>query len=62
MHAMCQPVLIDTPKQFVIHRIVSLAIINRLIVSNVKYNVAKTNHIDSTRPTPISTNESTTIY
>ena len=24
--------------------------------------MAKTNHIDSTRPAPISTNESTTVY
>ena len=32
------------------------------LVSNVKYNMAKTNHIDSTRPAPISTNESTTVY
>ena len=26
------------------------------------YNMAKTNHIDSTGPAPISTNESTTVY
>ena len=54
MYAICQPVL-DTRKQFVIHRI-------KPLVSNVKYNMAKTNHIDSTRPAPISTNESTTVY
>ena len=39
MYAICQPVL-DTRKQFVIHRIV------KPLVSNVKYNMAKTNHID----------------
>ena len=69
IYAICQPAL-DTRKQFVIHRIVSLAMINRLfpmlndklLVSNVKYNMDTTNHIDSTGPAPISTNESTTVY
>ena len=59
MYAICQPAL-DTRKQFVIHRIISLAIIYKPLVSNVNYNMAKTNHIDSKRPAPISTNESTT--
>ena len=61
MYAICQTAL-DTRKQFVIHRIVSLAIINRLFPMLRKYNMAKTNHIDSTGPAPISTNESTTVY
>ena len=42
-------------KQFVVRPIV-------LLVSNVKCNMAKTNHIDSTRPAPISMNESITVY
>ena len=49
----------DMRNQFVVHHIVSLAIIIRIF--SMLNTRAKTNH-HSTRPTPLSMNKFTTVY